>query len=63
MILNSYIREQLAEAHRRDLMHTAQARQARQLSARPRRSVLRGRRRQTGLEPCPSVSRPCVATP
>ena len=69
MFLNSHIHKQLAEAHQRDLMdsaqhdrHTGQARQ--RSGARSLRSVLRGRRprRQTGLEPCLSVSRPSTAT-
>jgi hypothetical protein len=69
MILNSYIHEQLAEGHQRDLMdsaqHYRQTRPARERSgARSRRSVLRGRdpRRRTGLGRRLSVSRPCAAT-
>ena len=69
MILNSHIQKQLAEAHQRDLMdsahHYRQTGRARHRSgARSFRSVLRGRglRRQTGLEPCLSVSRPSTAT-
>jgi len=68
MFLNSHIHNQLAEANQRDLMdsahHYRQTGRARHRSgARSFRSVLRGRglRRQTGLEPCLSASRPSTA--
>ena len=69
MILNSHIQKQLAEAHQRDLIdsvqHYRQTGQAGQRSGgRSLRSVLRRwrPRRQTGLEPCLSVSRSSTAT-
>ena len=68
MILNSNIQQQLAEGHQRDLLdsvqHYRQTGQAHHRSgARSFRSGLRGRRprRQTGLEPCLSLSRPSTA--
>lgn len=69
MILNSYIHEQLAEAHRRDLLETAERHRLAGQAARRSgiwslRSVLRkwGPRRQTGGEPCLSTSSPSTAT-